>query len=211
MSKIRDLTGRRFGRLVVEQYVGNRRVGAQSKRFYRCRCDCGSTSEVASGALSTGSTSSCGCREGKYLHGESHSPVFKVWHAMIERCRNPRDQSFKDYGGRGIKVCARWMVYAAFRDDMGPRPAGGTLERMDVNGDYEHSNCRWASQLEQANNRRNNRRLTFNGETYTVAEWARRTAQAKSRLIHRLKAGWPLSRALTQGDSRGRRRTVLQK
>ncbi len=89
---------------------------------------------------------------------------------------------------------------------MGPRPAGATVERMDVNGDYEPGNCRWATQLEQANNRRNNRRLTYNGETHTLAEWARKSGQTKGRLAHRLRSGWPLWEALTKGFSRGKRR-----
>lgn len=163
---------------------------------------------MTAGALTQGNTSSCGCRAGKWAHGESDTPVYRVWHSMLQRCRNESDSAFKDYGGRGIKVCERWAKFVAFRDDMGPRPSGGTVERGNVNGDYEPGNCRWAQQIEQANNRRNNRRLTLDGQTRTVAEWARYAGMTKSSLLHRLKAGWPLEEALSKGNSRGQRRDL---
>lgn len=203
-----NLEGQRFGRLLVLGFTEARKVGTQSKRFWNCRCDCGRESEVPTGALTQGNTTSCGCRSGGVTHGESGTPVYRVWHAMIERCRNPGDLGFKDYGGRGIRVCDAWLEFTAFRDAMGPRPEGGTLERENVNGNYEPSNCRWAQQIEQANNRRNNRRLTANGQTRTLAEWARAAGMAKTTLRHRLDSGWPIEEALTQRSSRGQRRDL---
>lgn len=135
--------------------------------------------------------------------------MYKVWHAMIERCRNPNDPSYKDYGGRGIRVCDAWHDFAQFREDMGRRPTGGTIERKDVNGQYEPSNCVWAQQIDQANNRRNNRRLTLGQETLTLSQWARRAGMAKTTLRHRLNAGWNLDEALTRGFSGGQRRDLL--
>jgi hypothetical protein len=147
-------------------------------------------------------------------HGGSRDrdPVYKVWHAMLTRCRSPKDPAYRDYGGRGITVCVRWRDFAAFRADMGPRPRGGTLERIDVNGDYEPTNCRWASPREQANNRRTNRTLTLRGRSMTVAQWARELGASKTGLLHRLKAGWSVEETLTTPFDRslngGRRRLL---
>lgn len=149
-------------------------------------------------------TRSCGCllRETITKHGGYKSPVYSVWHAMVTRCRSPNDPSWPDYGGRGIRVCDRWLDHGAFLADMGQRPPGHTLERIDVNGHYEPGNCRWATPMEQANNRRNNRLITYEGQTHTVAEWARRVGLTKGCLLHRLCVGWPIERALTQPADR---------
>jgi hypothetical protein len=216
MPKSIDYTGETFGRLTVEAFVGNRRVGTQSKRFWRCRCQCGTVIERPTSAFTTGNTSSCGCllHDSITKHGGYLSAVYKVWHAMIERCRNPGDPSYSDYGGRGIRVCDRWQDFAAFRNDMGPRPARGMLERKEVNSNYEPDNCRWATPLEQANNRRNNRRITYAGETKTMADWAREKGLSKGCLKHRLDSGWNIERALSAPADRGgngaKSRTLLQ-
>jgi len=121
---------------------------------------------------------------------------------MIERCRNSNDASFADYGGRGIQVCPRWQNYANFIADMGPRPNGMAIERKDVNGHYAPGNCCWATSVEQSNNRRNNRMLTHAGETWTLAQWARKTGLNKSTIINRLSGGWPLAAALSTPPDR---------
>lgn len=132
---------------------------------------------------------------------------------MLGRCLNPRHPEFRNYGGRGISVSPRWRAFTAFLDDMGPRPNGATLERVDVNGHYAPDNCRWATPAEQANNRRNNRFLEHDGLRLTVAQWARRLRCNRSALLHRLNAGWPVAEALAQPFSReahgGRRRLLL--
>jgi hypothetical protein len=208
MRKPLDLTGRRFGHLLVQSFAGTRKVGSQSKRFWNCLCICGGTTEVSAGHLTQGNTTSCGCRAGQWKHGEANTPVYRVWHSMLQRCRNQADPSFKNYGGRGISVCERWTSFISFCADMGPRPEGATLERDDVNGNYEPGNCRWATPIEQANNRRNNRPLTLNGETKTLAQWARYAGLTKQALRHRLESGWPLEEALRKGNSRGQRRDL---
>lgn len=217
MRKI-DLTGKKFNRLTVIEFVANRLIGNQSKRIWKCLCDCGNFTELSTGAITKGSTKSCGClvREANTTHGRTNNPVYKVWHSMIERCRNPNNIEYKDYGERGIAVCERWLQFGCFIADMGERLAGMTLERKDVNGSYEPSNCRWATQREQGNNRRNNRIIEFNGRSTTVATWAREYGLAKNTLLHRLNSGWNIECALTTVADRAKnnrsetRGTLLQ-
>jgi len=108
-----------------------------------------------------------GCKHG----GQSFDPLYNVWYLMLRRCQNPKDKRWEQYGGRGIKVCDRWLVFSNFLADMGERPAGMTLDRKDNDEDYSPNNCRWATWVEQNNNRTVNRLLTINGETKTVAQW----------------------------------------
>jgi hypothetical protein len=118
---------------------------------------------------------------------------------MIERCRNPKVAFFKHYGGRGISVCERWQTFENFYADMGPMPtARHTVERKDTNGNYEPSNCRWATRREQARNTRTNRRVTFDGKTLCVAEWAEQTGLPAHTIAERLRAGWSVHDALTK-------------
>lgn len=159
-----------YGRLTVLEHVGSNRFG---KRIYRCQCVCGGICVVIGSQLSSGSTQSCGCfaRErraangrrnrghGRYASSLPHSagmPEHNSWLAMIQRCSDPSHRSFQHYGGRGIAVCDRWTGldgFAHFVEDMGPRPADRSLDRIDVHGNYEPGNCRWATPLEQAANR----------------------------------------------------------
>ncbi len=126
-------------------------------------------------------------------------PLYAAWSSMKGRCLCPTDQKFPIYGARGIRVCERWASsFSSFVDDMGQRPDGTTLERIDTNGHYEPGNCRWATQVEQQNNRRNNRRIEHGGESLTLAEWARRTGINQSTIWLRLRAGWTPERALTE-------------
>lgn len=208
-----DFIGRRFTRLVVVQFAGYKGVSSRARRpQFRCLCDCGI--EVVRGyqSLHSGASKSCGCltRELRTTHGGTKTPVYQVWHAMHSRCENPKDPGYKNYGARGITVCQRWSDFAAFRDDMGRRPPGGTLERNDVNGHYEPGNCRWATQREQANNKRTNRVLTLNGESRTIADWARLIGVAHSRIWYRIEHGWSVEEALTKGWSRGERRDLTR-
>jgi hypothetical protein len=200
----RDVTGARYGRLTAVRFVGSRRVGSQSKRFWLLRCDCGAEVERPYSAFASGTTSSCGCllKQAITRHGGYMTPEYNVWHAMLERCRNPRNPAWDDYGGRGIAVCGRWQHFEAFRSDMGVRPPGGTLERIDVDGNYEPGNCRWASAQEQANNRRNNRVIAHAGAKRTLAEWARFAGISTSCLRHRLSSGWPMDAALAHSADR---------
>jgi hypothetical protein len=143
-----------------------------------------------------GETRSCGCDKKSRTHGMTHFSTFKSWQSMKDRCENSSNIGYARYGGRGIAVCARWQSFENFLADMGERPAGTTIDRIDNDGNYEPGNCRWATQVEQSNNRSSSRLLTHKGETMTVAEWAERTGMKHATILHRLNRGWSVSDAL---------------
>jgi hypothetical protein len=204
MPKLVNMVGQRFGRLVVVAYAG--RVSATCRSsLWRCLCDCGGEKVTVRQSLMNGRTRSCGCYAsekatalGKTMatHGMSKTRIYGVWQGMRQRCNDPKDPSYGNYGGRGIAVCDRWSSFENFLADMGARPAGGTLERKDVNGPYSPDNCCWATVKEQANNRRTNRVLTLDGESMTIAQWAQRLGLPESRLYARLYRGWSAERVL---------------
>lgn len=137
-----------------------------------------------------------------FKHGWFGTSTYDAWAGMLQRCNNPRVINFADYGGRGIQVCGRWVMFENFLADMGPRPAGMTLDRIDNNGDYEPGNCRWTTQRTQARNRRSNHLIKFKGQTRTLMEWGEITGFGWSRIEARLRLGWTVARALTVGDAR---------
>jgi hypothetical protein len=126
---------------------------------------------------------------------------------MIKRCTNPNFKRYQDYGGRGIKVCDRWMDFANFYADMGDAPPGMSIDRIDNDGDYTPENCRWATTKQQCNNKRNNRILTLNGVSLTATQWCERIGLSQQTLASRLRAGWPVERALTEPAFIGKNQT----
>lgn len=124
------------------------------------------------------------------------SGAYKTWATMIQRCTNSNRDNYRYYGGRGISVCERWMVFANFAADMGPRPAGKSLDRIDGDGNYEPSNCRWATRVEQARNRNNNRMLTVDGETRCLKEWAEVMGIESMLILCRIAKGWSVRDAV---------------
>ena len=146
-----DLTGQKFGKLLVLNFSGREKFG-QARWF--CQCDCGRTHTVRGSHLAEGRIQSCGCMQGNLTHGhtrsDTHTPVYSSWHMMIQRTTNPKATKFALWGGRGIAVCERWRTFENFLADMGPRPKGTSLDRFpDANGNYEPGNARWATIGEQ--------------------------------------------------------------
>lgn len=193
-AKVIDMTGKRYGNVIAL-----RKAGVNATRGYQweflCDCGCqfiGTGSEVRYGRIT--SCPSCAeqrSRAAVTTHGLTKHPLYIVWCGMKARCSNPQTDRFKDYGGRGISVCERWNdSFPAFLSDMGDRPTPEhTLERRNTNGNYEPANCEWATRAQQANNKRNNRSLTINGETKTLAQWASEAGVTESGIRARLRRG----------------------
>jgi len=142
-------------------------------RHWLLRCRCGSVVERQSSHVVAGRSRSCGCRpnRGNTQHGAYRTAEHRTWRHMIERCTSPTGCDWPDYGGRGITVCERWLEFANFLADMGPRPKGTSLDRIDVDGNYEPSNCRWATATVQARNTRRALMVEIDGETKPLKEW----------------------------------------
>jgi hypothetical protein len=185
---------------------GNR-IAAGARTVWICRCECGTIARVRSYHLKSGNTRSCGCLEREKLsarsakHGGKRSPEYMVWCGLKARCYDSKREQFKDYGGRGIKVCDRWLHdFSAFLADMGTRPTPKhSLDRFpDTNGDYEPGNCRWATRPQQARNTRSNVVISFGGETKTLVEWAEDLGINYYTLQARIKKRkWPIEKAFT--------------
>jgi hypothetical protein len=183
--------GERYGRwTVIERTQGG------SHPRYVCRCECGEEREVFALNLKNGQSTNCGC-EGRRRqaaavtrHGGTGSPEHRTWIAIHQRCTNTSDPAWHRYGGRGISVDPRWNDFATFFANMGLRPGPGySIERRDNDGNYTPENCHWATRLEQARNRSTSRRISYNGETKTVAEWAESTGINVETLRGRLRRG----------------------
>ena len=194
-----NLAGMVFGKLTAMSRAEN---SAQNRAQWLCRCECGGEKVAQATYLNAGTTRSCGClgieQRTKAARSQctpySRTNMYRerqTWQNMIARCSDPGRDDFKWYGGRGITVCDRWRgSFELFVADMGRRPAGMTLDRRDSNGNYSPENCRWATMTEQANNRRGNHHITINGETLTIAEWARRVGIGERSISNRIARGW---------------------
>lgn len=172
--------GDKFNRLTAIKFVCRGKINEQLWLF---KCDCGKEKIMKAGRVKNGYSKSCGClaieltkkrNKLKDSHRMSKTKIYGIWMAMKERCRNKKCKGYKNYGSRGIKVCDRWLnSFENFYKDMGERPKGKSLDRIDNNGNYTPENCRWATPIEQGNNMRKNRLLTYNGKTLTVTQWSR--------------------------------------
>jgi hypothetical protein len=195
-----NLTGRRFGRLVVLGSAGNYSYNWKTLLF-NCRCDCGTEKAILGTLLRRGLTKSCGCLRHKSppnrTHGMAGSRIYQTWLRMIRRCTEKSCRDFPDYGGRGIVVCARWMQFENFFADMGAAPPGKTLDRRNNDHGYQPDNCRWATAKEQANNTRKNHRITALGRTQTLSQWAEEANLRAATIAARIKCGWPTDKAVS--------------
>ena len=174
---IKDMTGRRFGRLTAKEFAG---MNYRHSATWLCVCDCGNTKIVDGSDLRKGAVRSCGCldkeahitRPNHRVHGMNGTRINRIWRAMKARCANKND---KNYGGRGIIVCDEWNKFDAFYKwaiENGYNECL-SIDRINPDGNYSPDNCRWSTSSEQSNNKRNNKRLTINGETHNITEWAK--------------------------------------
>lgn len=179
-NKAPDLTGMKYNRLLAVERLGMSKNG---KRLYKFLCDCGTEKIIQGSYVKRGDPKSCGClvietiKKMATQHGHSRigarSSEYSIWAGIIQRCENKNSPSYKNYGGRGIKICQRWRHdFSAFFSDMGQRPQGMTIERINNDKDYSPENCRWATRADQARNNSRNVYITHNGETKTRKDWA---------------------------------------
>lgn len=202
MPRVKDIKGQRFNMLVV---LGRGALYKNRAILWRCKCDCGNERLIDGTTLRRDLAFSCGCANRHKGQPPQHghalkynmSATYRAWAGMKARCANQGHHKYPIYGGRGIKVCPRWTAFENFLLDMGEKPSGTSLERIDVDGDYTPSNCKWATAKEQANNKRNNRLITHNGVTRTLSQWADSVGISFVSLRMRLHRGWPIERALT--------------
>ena len=201
--KTENLTGQKFGRLIVLE----RAIKKGKNAYWLCECNCPEHTKVivSSSHLTKEHTRSCGCLKKEIVkiasrtHGMSHTRLNRIWRGMRKRCYNSKNKQYKNYGGRGITVCEEWQEFQPFydwamangyKDDL-------TIERIGTNGNYEPSNCKWATQKEQQNNRRNNHLVKYNGEEKTIAQLANEYGLNYQTLLRRLQKGWTIESALT--------------
>lgn len=199
--KADNLCGKTFGRLTVikrcENYVS---PSGTTRSNWICKCQCGKEVKVTTDKLKSGNTKSCGCLKNEitaqrnHKHGKRQSRLYAIYYAMLNRCNNKKAINYKDYGGRGISVCEEWLGKDGFVNFMNWSLVNGykddlTIDRIDVNGNYEPSNCRWSTRREQMNNTTRNRFLTIDNITHTLSEWSEISGVNPSTICYRLKRG----------------------
>lgn len=207
MPKFIDLTGHVYGRLTVLHRVDTSNVANRKATIWMCECECGQIKAIRQGPLRNGTTRSCGClyRERHTTHGHSIkdqdgrlvSREYVSWLGMIQRTENKKFPGYKDYGGRGITMCEQWRKsFEVFLEDMGPKPSSRhSLDRINVDGNYEPGNCRWATPLVQMRNTRWNRNITWMGKTQCLQAWANELGMSSKTLSERLRTGWSVEAA----------------
>ena len=200
-----NLTGKKFNKLTVIEFAYNKK----GRTYWKCKCDCGNIAIVEAYKLKMRHTKACGClgeynRKHLYKYSIKHqmmnTRLYRTWQNMKRRCDTPSTNSYKNNVGRGIKVCNEWKndfisfynwaMANGYRDDL-------TIDRIDVNGNYEPSNCRWATSKEQSNNKRNNYYIEFNGEKHTITEWAERAKIKRETIKYRIQHNYPLNKVFS--------------
>ena len=204
MGKFIDLTGQKFGRLTVIKRVENAK---DRHAHWLCKCECGNYKIICGRSLQKGVTLSCGCLISEITtkrstkHGLHNTRIYSIYNDMKKRCYNKNNKSYENYGGRGIKICDEWLnkkngfinfynwaINNNYKVDL-------TIDRINVNGNYEPSNCKWATIKEQANNRRSNHLITYNGETHNITQWAGILNISYGALKKRIRNGWDIEKA----------------
>lgn len=217
MTKLTDLKNRTFGFLTVTDFSHyHTQPGGAKVAYWNVICVCGKKFKRRSTHLLTPKKlgQSCGCKAKEQCgdrfrtHGLKKYRAYTSWQNMHRRCYDKTDRDYHNYGARGITVCERWFSPENFFEDMGERKAGQSLERVDVNKNYYKENCRWATAKEQANNKRNNRWITFNGQTETLTNWAKIIGIKPSTLHFRFANKWTLIEALTTPRTKEKRKAI---
>lgn len=201
--KVQNIEGKKFGNLTALEVVGERQYKKRKDRLWRCKCDCGNEVVVTQYCLLKGT--SCGCRKKRLAiassttHGGHETKLYGVWQTMKNRCFNQNTKSYTNYGGRGISVCDEWKddfgVFQSWANANGYKE-GLTIDRIDNNGNYEPSNCRWVTVLEQSHNKRNNRYVEYKGNRYTLSEFGRLIGIDRRTIGDRLKRGLSVEEAI---------------
>ena len=190
-----DLMGKTCGRLTV---VGrSKREVKSGKAYWSCLCSCGEAVIARSDHLRSGRIVSCGCRKHEpttQTHGMTGTTEYMCWCSMRQRCVNPNQKAYKNYGGRGIKICPEWDDFSVFLKDMGYAPKGLELDRIDNEGNYTPENCHWTTRKRNTNNRRSSVNIRYNGMTKTMSEWAEYLDKPYPTVANRLAAGWSTER-----------------
>lgn len=195
-----DLTGRIFGKLKVLRFV----YREDNESYWECLCECGKRNVVRKGNLVQGHSTSCGCYgraraiEATKTHGMTNSRTYKSWDQMRQRCHNSKHHAFHNYGGRGIGICKEWDDFLVFLRDMGERPEGRSLDRVDNLRGYSPDNCKWSTSKEQNSNTRRTRVITYNNESLSLSGWASRLGTKCATINARIRNGWKLEDAITQ-------------
>lgn len=205
MDRVKMKTGDIYGYLTVLEPITSPPNGENGNGYCLIKCKCGNIKKIRRNALYTGNTKSCGCLRIGILtamsikHGKTRTQEYICWMNMKRRCFDKNNSEYHNYGGRGIKVCDRWLnSFENFLEDMGKLPfRGATLDRINVNGGYGPNNCRWATMKEQANNTRRSHFITYNGKTKTLSGWADEIGVNYSALENRIRRGWGIEKALT--------------
>lgn len=210
MNPVISIEGGKYGRLLVKR-IDTERSG-NGKTFWHCLCECGVSKSIRGDMLKSGRAKSCGCfhREisssickARKTHGRTGTKIYWTWRHILSRCYKPQTAQYRNYGGRGIIVCERWHKFENFFSDMGHPPSPNhSIDRIDNNGNYEPSNCRWATPKEQGNNTRANKVLFFNGESLTLTQWSEKAGLSMSTVSRRIQRGWDIQAALTIKDGR---------
>lgn len=197
-----DITGNKYNRLTAVEHKGGRK--------WLFRCDCGEQVITSGADVRNGKTKSCGCYNREALvarnttHGKTNHFMFGAWRDLKQRCYNPKNEAYPNYGGRGITVCDRWLEsFENFLADMGERPEGKSIDRIDNDKGYEPSNCRWATRVEQANNTRRNTYIEVDGLILLKKGWAEKMGISIYTINKRLDRGWPPHLAVTKPASEG--------
>lgn len=203
----KDISGQRFGRLTVIRYLDITERKKKNKNWL-CRCDCGEYTTANASILKCGTKKSCGClaienSRRPRKHGMSKTRIWNIYQGMVKRCNNKEEPAYKDYGGRGITICDEWTgnegmekffdwaFKNGYKDDL-------EIDRIDVNGNYEPSNCRWATPSQQSRNKRNNIRIEYNGRIQTLPDWCDELGLEYNMIYLRYKRGWSTDRMFTQ-------------